>query len=112
MSLNKHGVVVCCEQCRCISNDDQGGFDVRVPITASDGNVGGIARLRCTVTPACHHVELMAWDGSDTHPIEVTEEVRQRVSAALDFVAEKRICGNSEVCPAEVVRLVEDRAKE
>lgn len=104
MSLEKHGVVVHCEYCKHIASDGCGGFDVTVPVQASDA--AGTARLRCIVSPEGHRAELVEWR-SESGGKEPTEEVRQRVSDVIDFVAEQRICGHHRICPVEVIRLVE-----
>lgn len=109
--LTKHGVTVRCEQCRFVASDQRGGFDVAVPIGASDCGVAGTARLHCIVAPEGHQVALVEWHDADRRPVEASDEVRQRLTAALGFVAEQRICGNRRVCPAEIVRIVEEHTR-
>lgn len=109
MGFNKHGVRVDCEQCQCVHSDDCGGFDVTVPVTLAEGGTAGTARLHCVVSADCHRVELMEWRDGDLHPGEPPEEARRRLDAALDFVAAQRLCGNSRLCPAAVVRVVQEQ---
>jgi hypothetical protein len=106
MSLKKHGVILDCEQCTCTSSDDHGGFDVTVPISDSDTDTAGPARLCCIVSPERHTVELKEWQDADYHPVQLSENLQKRVSALLTSIADKRVCGNRNICPPEVVRIV------
>ena len=107
MKLKKHGIIVECEHCLCISSDDRGAFDVTVPIIDSETGISGPARLRCTVSPERHAVELLEWQDVNRHPTPSTENLQQRVSAALTFVADHQVCGNRKICPSEVILIVE-----
>jgi len=110
MGLKKHGITVDCEHCKYTSSDDRGGFDITVPIIDSETGVSGPARLRCIVSAKQHAVELLEWDDLDHHPDEPVKSLQQRVSATLNFVAERRVCGNRNICPSEVIRIVEKKS--
>ena len=58
MNLKKHGVIVDCEHCRCVSSDGCGGFDVTVPVNDSETGITGTAKLHCVVSCEHHLVEL------------------------------------------------------
>lgn len=107
MGLKKHGIIVDCEHCKYTSSDDRGAFDITVPIIDSETGVSGPARIHCTTSTKRHAVELLEWSNFDHHPTESLDSLRQRVSATLDFVADRQVCGNLEICPAEVIRIVE-----
>ena len=108
MELKKQGIAIDCMNCHCAASDGCGGFDVAVPLTDGEIGTSGTAILHCTVTPACHHVELQEWNDTGFHSISPSAELRPRISAALDFVAEHRLCGNRRICPSEVIRIVEE----
>lgn len=107
MSLSKYGVKVFCEECRCVCNDGSGSFDVIVPVTVGGTGVSGTARLHCVVSGEHHAVELVELLDAELRGVQPSPEVQKKVSAALDFVAEHRICGNLRICPPDVVRIVE-----
>jgi len=106
MSFKKYGVTVCCEDCVCGSNDGDGNFDVTVPVSDSESRIAGTATLHCAVSREHHQVELREWKDADHLSISPTETVQRRISAALAFVADQRICGNRHICPAEVIQIV------
>ena len=106
MSLENKGVKISCESCSYVALDDKGGFAVSVPLSIADAEVSGTAKLHCVLGPGSHKVELVEWAAEGHLPGEALEEVRQRVSRALGFIAERRICGNRHICPAEVIRVV------
>lgn len=107
MELKQQGITIDCRHCCCAGTDGCGGFDVTVPLGDSESGISGMARLHCTVTPVCHHVELVEWRDAEFHAMAGTTKVHPRIAAALDFVAARRICGNQHICPARVVRVVE-----
>lgn len=106
MGLEKFGVKISCEGCQYVALDSDGGFEVSVPLSIGDAAIAGVATLHCTLGPDSHKVELVDWTTDMQLPAGALEEVRQRVSGALDFIAERRICGNRHICPAEVIRMV------
>ncbi|MCU7830280.1 MAG: hypothetical protein KZQ85_14545 [Candidatus Thiodiazotropha sp. (ex Myrtea sp. 'scaly one' KF741663)] len=110
MSLKKDGCIVKCEHCQCVSNDGSGGFDVKVPICSDKDGISGTARLHCVVSPEHHQVELMDWEDDEHHPVLPPNSVRQRLSSALNFVADHRVCGNQKICPLEIIQIVEKQA--
>jgi hypothetical protein len=107
MGLKKHGITVECAHCKYTSSDDRGAFDITVPIIDSETGVSGPAKLRCIVSAKRHAVELLEWSDFNHHPTESIESLQQRVSATLGFVADRQVCGNRNICPAEVIRIVE-----
>jgi hypothetical protein len=108
MSLKKNGVIVDCEHCTYTSSYDRGAFDITVPITDSETGISGPARLRCIVSPKRHAVELLEWHDFNRHPAQSIENLQQRVKATLYFVADRQVCGNRNICPSEVIQIVEE----
>ena len=106
MSIQKHGIEVGCDQCVYASGDDQGEFDVTVPVTDEAGQQSSIATLHCRVTPDAHDVKLISLLNSNGEPVSYDAETQQRLSSMLRFVEDRRICGNRNICPAEVVEIV------
>ena len=112
MGLTKNGLVIDCEQCVCRSEDGRGGFDIDVPVSDRDSGFTGIARIRCAVSSAGHKVELDSWAvGAEQTPEDVIGAIRERADLVLEYVAQKRICGNRDICPSEVVRIVEAHSR-
>ena len=106
MRMKKYGVVVGCSNCRYVSAGGPDSFDVLVPISDSETGLAGTARLHCKVSRRSHSVALSDWCDHGQHALQPSEDLRQRLSKALSFVAQHRICGNRAICPAEVVKLV------
>ena len=106
MGLQKNGIMVDCAHCSCASSDASGCFDVVVPISDAETGIIGNAKLHCVISAESHGVELVEWQGVGNCPDESMQGIRDRLLTALDFVADQRICGNSRICPAEVVRIV------
>lgn len=99
-------MVVGCEHCKCISNNATGGFKVSVPLDDTQTDRSGTATLRCVVSPGHHEVRLEAWLDASGRALRPSPSVQERMDAALRFVEEHRICGNRDICPDDVVRLV------
>ena len=104
--MKKYGVVVGCSNCRYVSAGESGSFDVLVPIGDSETGLAGTARLHCKVSRRSHSVELSDWCDQGQHALQPPDDLGRRLSKALGFVAQQRICGNRAICPAEVVKLV------
>ena len=111
MSLKKHGIVVACEDCNYTSSNSRGSFDISVPMIDSETGISGPARLRCVVSTQSHAVELLEWRDTDVRCNQSTGDIQQRVTAALSFVAERKVCGKRKICPSEVIRIVEANEK-
>ena len=108
MGLNKHGVIVDCEHCKCAYANGYGSFDIIVPVSDSETGIAGTAKLHCTVSTERHRVKLTEWLDANRHPIQPSDNLQQRVSATLTFVADHRVCGNRNICPSEIIRLVDE----
>ena len=108
MSLKKQGIIVDCEHCIYNTNDGRSCFDITVPISDIETGTSGQAALRCTVTAERHNIQLIKWQDTDDHLIEATENLKHRISSALNYVSDHRICGNRNICPSEVIRIVEE----
>ena len=105
--MKKNGITVDCRQCEYLSSGQGGDFVVTVPISDSETGASGEARLRCRVTRRAHAVELLEWNGLKQPGARPSDNLRQRVSSALGFIETKRFCGNCNICPEEVSRIVE-----
>ncbi len=112
MELKKLGITVGCEHCEFAASRGAGEFDVTVPVTGTGLGIAGVARLHCEVSSERHSVELVQWGGADTKNDEFSAKARRCLTAALALVAERRICGNRHICPAEVVGIVEQTEKQ
>ena len=108
MSFKKHGVIVDCKHCKYASSNGYDDFDVIVPVSDSEAGIAGTAKLHCTVTNECHQVEMTEWQNANCHPIEPSDNLQQRISATLSFIADHRVCGNRNICPSEVIRIVDE----
>lgn len=109
MSWNNNGVSVDCGRCEYASGGDgRGSFEVTVPISDIETGTAGIATLLCAVSSGGHRVELKDWTDAGGRAILPTEEVQQRLLVVLDALADQKVCGNHQICPADVVRIVEE----
>lgn len=107
MILKQYGIIVDCAQCVYDSSDGQGAFDIIVPIIDIDTGISCAASLRCTVSPERHTVELQEWHDNNHQPAQSGDKLEQRVADAFNVVADRKVCGNCNICPSEVIRLVE-----
>jgi hypothetical protein len=105
--MKKHGVTIDCASCRFIASQNRGSFDVIVPVADEGAGLAGHARLHCRVSPQTHVVELAEWHCPEAPVITAGSDLDRRLSGALAFVAEKRLCGNRSLCPTQVVDVVE-----
>jgi len=110
MSIKRDDVGIDCSQCEFASSEGGGSFDVTVPVRDASTGLAGLAELHCKVTPELHAVEMTKWRDEQSQIIEPPDELRHRLTKALGFVAERRLCGNQHLCPTEVVRVVEEAA--
>ena len=104
MPLKKLQMRLDCEHCRFAgcNPDDSHAFYVRVVIEDEQAHNSASALIECKVEPQSHQVQLVELDG------EAGAIDRERLERALEVVAEQRLCGNNRICPAEIVRIVED----
>ena len=110
MSVKKHGITVDCKHCIYTSSDNRGAFDITVPIIDSETGISSPAKLRCCVSPRGHAVELLDWHGFNRHLTQSIKNLQQRISATLTFIAERKVCGNRNICPSEVIQIVEENS--
>ena len=110
MAIKKYGISVKCERCKYINADSSGGFDIDVPVCDCESGICGQARIHCSVTAGEHHVDLEEWRGVDPDSIAAPNDLQNRLSAMLDFVADHRLCGKRNLCPAEVIEFVKSRS--
>ncbi len=109
MSLRKKEFIVYCEHCKCGKSDGGAEFVVTVPVRDNLSGLKGTARLRCSVSSSRHNVDLEQWIGDDSQPIQPSADVEKRLLHVVDYVAEKRVCGNRHICPPDVIRAVEQQ---
>lgn len=108
MSIKKQGIMVACERCELVRSDGSGGFEITVPMKIEEASIDGFAKLHWAVVDGCHQIRLLEWSGNSRQPDEISDEHRKRISEALDAIAEQRVCGNTRICPLEVVRIVKE----
>ncbi len=105
--MKKNGITVDCKRCEYLSSGQGGEFVVTVPISDSESGASGAARLRCSVSHQAHAVELLDWNGLNPSMTRSPDNLRQRVASTLGFIEQNRFCGNRNICPREVSRIVE-----
>ncbi len=108
MSLISAGVIVDCKKCKFLSASGNDSFDVTVSINDKETNIAGTAKLHCTISGKHHRVELTEWKPTDHHAMQSSDNFLNRVSMALDLIADQRLCGNRNLCPFEVIRIAEE----
>ncbi len=106
--MTSTGVIVDCKKCKYLSASGNDSFDVTGPINDEETTIAGTAKLRCTISKKHHHVELMEWKSTGHHTTQPSENFLNRMSMALDLIADQRICGNRHICPHDVIRIVEE----
>lgn len=106
MSLRKCGVELFCEGCQYVRGDQDGGFEITVPVAVGEGGPTGTARLHCVVSGERHRVELIELLGAESRAVHPSPGELEQMSAVLDFVGRHRVCGNQRICPPDVVRVV------
>ena len=105
--LKKENVIINCDQCLCIKNGQDGSFCVSVPVHDEVTGLSGKASIQCSVSPDSHQVTLENWQDHNKQQIHADRDLRQRVLSAMRMVEKRKVCGNSNICPSEVVQIVE-----
>jgi hypothetical protein len=105
--MKKHGITIDCAGCQFIGSHERGSFDVVVPVADENSGLGGRVRLSCRASSQTHVVKLAAWQDQKTPVVAPGSDLDRRLTKALAFVADKRLCGNRSLCPSQVVDLVE-----
>lgn len=100
-----------CTQCRLITTPDEqyGSFLVQAPVTLPSQDHDLCLILRCTIKADGHRIELERVMDSTGAPAQLTEAAQAEIRALLHQVAQHRVCGSQKICPAEVVRLVQQQ---
>lgn len=106
MSLKKNDIEVDCKHCKFSSSNDAGDFEVTVPIRDLESGISGQASLVCKVSSNSHYLKLGRWTDEFDQAIQASENIQQRLYDALDYVAEKKVCGNQGICPSDVMEFV------
>jgi len=111
VSITKHHITIDCEQCRFCQQDGVGGFDVEVPVHDDELGIEGLARLNGVVHPRAENLTLEDWKDAQGNPLTPSPETYVRLEQALAYLAEHRVCGTHQLCPAEVVKVAEEHSK-
>ena len=111
MDLKNSGIDVDCGRCEYTSHDGRESFEVVVPLSDAETGTDGIATLLCSVSAGRHDVKLKQWLDPQGNLIQPSAEIQQRISAVLDSLADQQMCGNYQICPADVVRIVEELSR-
>jgi hypothetical protein len=109
MNSKSHGIIVDCKNCKYISDTENDCFDVTVPIKDNETGIAGSAKLHCAISGKYHSIELKTWQDANHRSIYVSENLFSRVTATLASFADQRICGNCNICPAEVIKIAKDK---
>lgn len=107
MSLSKNGLLIDCEQCKFKASGENNDFIVIVPISDVDEDKAGSATLKCIVSVDHHLINLQSFVDSSGKQIQISKNSQKRLEDALKFVGAKKVCGNRNICPANVVNFVE-----
>lgn len=110
MKIKKQGIILECEHCRCTACHGD-SFDVAVPVCDRETGTHASARLHCSISPARHQVELVAWHVAGATGSSPPGKSQPRIAAALRLVADRRLCGNRRLCPREVIRIVDKHGR-
>lgn len=108
MDVENNGITIDCGRCEYTSSVGDERFEVVVPLNDAETGTEGIATLICSVSAGRHDVKLKQWQDARGDLIRPSAEIEQRISAALNSLAEQEMCGNYQICPADVVRIVEE----
>lgn len=93
-----------CQHCHCVGTDGEGGFSVTVPVSMDAATIGEV-RLQGQVRAESHRLEWIEWTDAEHRPVIVSSAWQQQLSSILQRLAEKKVCGNPQLCPSEVVRI-------
>ncbi|OGT89842.1 MAG: hypothetical protein A2286_13685 [Gammaproteobacteria bacterium RIFOXYA12_FULL_61_12] len=107
MSLIKEKVRLDCESCRYCGDCDTDSFQLEVPIEDELTGLKGIAWIVCEVSGPKHRISLVHFRDLSGQDLILDEGQRQRLENILSLVAEKKICGNENLCPRDVVERVQ-----
>jgi len=80
---------------------------VAVPLGDIETDINGTATLLCSISSGRHQVKLKEWNDAVGHPIRPSAEIQQHLETALGDLADQQICGNHQICPTDVVEIVE-----
>jgi hypothetical protein len=105
MHIKKNDIEIDCEHCIYNSSHGSNDFELSVPVTDTQIDVTANATIRCRVHHGQHHLKLENWKNDD-HVAPVSEEALSRLSSVLEFIAEKRLCGNQRLCPEAIIRII------
>ncbi len=108
MEIKSQGIFIDCKHCQCTACRG-GSFDVTVPVCDRETGIHATAKLRCSVSPARHRVELVDWTDAGADGTNRSMKTHPRIKAALGFVADHRLCGNRHICSLDVIRIVESQ---
>ena len=104
--MNKSGVSIDCEHCKFDSVGRNNDFLVSVPVRSDVEEQTKIAMINCEITPYRHQINLVQLTTSFGTPVEIDSNTQQNLTKVLELVGNKKVCGNKNVCPKEVVKLV------
>ena len=107
MSLTKHGLYIDCDHCKFNTGGKNKDFVVIVPIRDESESSLGFATLKCVVKPDRHNIDLIQLVDSTGSKIRFSASAQQRLKKALDFIGKRKICGNQNICPSNVIDFVE-----
>jgi len=110
--MTKNGVSIDCEQCKFDSIGRKNEFLVSVPVKSEVEEKKRIATISCEITPQRHRIDLVRLTTSSGTPVVMDSNTQHKLAKVLESVGDKKVCGNKNVCPKEVVELVQSIEKE
>ena len=108
--MKSEGIEVKCPDCELIQTTTSGKFEISVPIADLSTGSSAAARLKCSVNKDVHEIELARWRDEDPY-CNANPELKKRLQRVLVKLANQRVCGNQNICPVDIVELVERIAR-
>ncbi len=104
--LTKSKFHVDCLGCRYSGEIGETGFQVDVHVEDLKTGSHTTAVLECEVGQERHSVRLKNLTDDEGNEMRLDNSERQQLDKILDRIADKKLCGNSDICPGEVVERV------
>ena len=105
MVLKKNDISLGCENCVCVSEESLDAFDISVPVRDAKTGVNGTAKIHCAISSTGHHLALKEWQDENLQQIHPSDDMQLRLDELLEFVEDRKLCGNCSICPNEIVQI-------
>ncbi|MCP4235236.1 MAG: hypothetical protein GY770_16915 [Aestuariibacter sp.] len=107
MSKTNANIRIDCKSCQYLSDANDSGFEISVPVNDDVTGFSGSAILHCVVNNDNHIIRLRELI-ADSSSIPPSATLLRRLNATLNVLAEKRLCGNHHICPSEVLQVINE----